>query len=437
MIRIFLLLILIFPCTLHAFWPITWELDGERNFLGPLFSYKKDDKTTRLAIRPLLFSYDSGEGGVYRYLYPLGKSTEDTSFFVPFYLSKKDENKGDTAFFPFFYGESKKGPYFGVFPIYGRLYDRFKKDEMGFFMWPLYSYSEEQGARKTNILWPFFGYYSGKEEGIKLWPLFGFRNKEGERKSSFFLWPIFYQEERDMNTDNPRTSFFAVPFYLHAKSKTMDYKIVMWPVYTRQQTEFKTQLDLFWPIYTKIEGQDRDGISFFPFYTYDRNEKDVKYSVLWPVYRDSEWYLGNERYIYRWLLVLNRYIEDEKGTFMNLWPLFEYRSKKQDYDFYFPSIIPLRYDGVDVIIKPLITLYEQKKRGNKSTTNILYGLYTKEEDGDNWRRRFAFLFELKKEPGGMGFEILSGLFGIDSKKMKFFFIPIKRQDADITTEKQE
>jgi len=429
LIRIILLLIFLFPCTLNAFWPLTWELDGERNFLGPLFSYKKDKESTTLAIRPLLFSYDSQDGGTYRYLYPLGKTNQDTSYFVPFFMKKNDDNRDNTAIFPFFWGESKKGSYFGVFPFYGRLYDRFNKDEMGFFMWPIYSYSEANKARKTNILWPFFAFYSGKEEGIKMWPLFGYRNREGESKSSFFLWPIFFQGQKGLNTEDPVKSFFAIPFYLDAKSKKSEFKSVMWPIYTRQKTEYKTQLDLFWPIYTKIEGEDREGISVFPFYTYDRNEKDIKYSVLWPVYRDSVWYRGDERYLYRWLLVINRYIEDEKGSFFNIWPFFEYRGNKGDYNFYFPSILPLRYEGVDVIIKPLITLYEKKKKGDRLITNILYGLYTQEEDAQSWRKRFAFIFEIKKEPDGMGFELFSGLLGMDSKVIKFLFIPIKRQDV--------
>lgn len=418
---------LFIPCVAHSFWPLTWEHDGERHFLGPLFSYKKDETSSRLAIRPFLFSYDSNEGGVYRYLYPLGKSSEDTSYFVPFYMKKKDDDKGNKAIFPFFWGESKKGSYFGVFPFYGKLYDRFNRDEIGFFMWPIYGYSEAGGAKKTNILWPLFAYYSGKEEGVKAWPLFGFRNREGQSKNRFFLWPIFFQGERGLNTDDPVRSFYAVPFYIDVKSKTSELRSIMWPIYTRQKTEFKSQLDLFWPIYTNIEGEDREGISVFPFYTYNRNERDVKYSVLWPVFRDSQWYRGEEKYIYRWFLVINRYVVDEKGTFLNVWPFFEYRGKGEDYNFYFPSILPLRYDGMDLIIKPLITFYERRKTADRVVTNLLYGLYTKEDGSSGWKRRFAFLFEIKKEPEGMGFELFSGIFAIDSKRIKLFFIPIERQ----------
>ncbi len=58
--------------------------------------------------------------------------------------------------------------------------------------------------------------------------------------------------------------------------------------------------------------------------------------------------------------------------------------------------------------------------------SLLYGLYTREEDGKNWKTRFAFLLEMKKEKGKIGFEILSGLFGLDNERVKIFFVPIKR-----------
>lgn len=408
-----------------------WELDGEKHFIGPLFSYKKDENAVAVTLRPLLFSYDSKDGGVYRYLYPLGKSTEKTSYLMPFYVRRKAEDKGHGAFFPFFWGESQKGSYFGMFPFFGKLYDRFNRDEMGFLLWPIYSYSETGGSKKTNILWPFFALYSGKEKGVKLWPVFGYREIEGVQNAGFFLWPIFFRTERGLNTDDPFHSFYAIPFYMDAKSKKSEFRSIMWPVYTRSKTEYKTQYDILWPIFKKIEGEDREGLSIFPLYTYERSEKDEKYSFLWPILRSSEWYLGEERHVNKSFLLLNRHIEDEKGIFQNVWPFFEYREKGDDYSFYFPSILPFRAESFDVIIKPLITLYERKKTGDKVITNFLYGLYTKEENLNFWKTRFAFLLEIKKEREGMGFEFLCGLFGIDNKKIRFLFIPFERGKADI------
>ena len=46
--------------------------------------------------------------------------------------------------------------------------------------------------------------------------------------------------------------------------------------------------------------------------------------------------------------------------------------------------------------------------------------------GDTWKTRFAFLLVFKKDENGPGFEFLSGLFGIDGKRLKILFIPINR-----------
>jgi hypothetical protein len=147
---------------------------------------------------------------------------------------------------------------------------------------------------------------------------------------------------------------------------------------------------------------------------------------LGPLYHESEWYVRNERFFHRRVAVVNRYFEEKDKSFLNVWPVFEYTSEKEDYSFLFPSFLPFRIDNFNRIIKPLYTLYEKRKEGGKDMVSLLYGLYTREEIGENWKTRLAFLFEMKKDKGKIGFEILSGLFGLDNEKVKIFFIPIKR-----------
>ena len=62
-------------------------------------------------------------------------------------------------------------------------------------------------------------------------------------------------------------------------------------------------------------------------------------------------------------------------------------------------------------------------------TSLLYGFYTQESKGENWKTRFAFLFEMKKDKDSIGFEVFSGLFGFDKDYVKIFFIPIKRNTS--------
>ncbi|MCX5798095.1 MAG: hypothetical protein NTU90_00770, partial [Proteobacteria bacterium] len=276
-------LILFFPCTLYAFWPLSWEFNNEKRYLGPLVSYQTEKNTSK-----------------------------EKSYFVPIYLSKEFEGEEDTAFTLFFYGKSKRGNYFGFFPIYGKAYNRFGKDDLGFFMWPLYSYSSAEVATKTNIIWPFFGYYSGTEEGFKMWPLYGIRKKKGVKTTSFFLWPFFIKEEKDLDTDEPVDAFHAFPFYMKKTSKTKASYSVMWPIFSYARDDEKRKWDILWPIFSWKEGEETKGYSFFPLISYDKKGKDYTFNLLWPLYKESEWYVRDDRYFQRRILLINRYIEDDR-----------------------------------------------------------------------------------------------------------------------------
>jgi len=426
---LFVLLFLLFlsvPSTLWAVWPFSWELDGEKRFLGPLVSYDEEKEEKHLTVRPFLFSYDSEEGGVYNYLFPFGKVSQEKSYFVPIFLSKRSKTESDTSFLFFFAGKSPKGGYGGFFPFYGKLYDRFAKDEMGFFLWPLYSYSQDEGAKKTNILWPFFSFYGGADKGFKAWPAYGNHERPDVRRQQFYLWPVFFRDEKNLDTDEPVHSFFAIPFYLSSTSETKTYTSVLWPFFTHTKDADKEKWDIPWPFYSRTVGEETKGYTIFPLISKTQSGRDRNFYVLWPIYRESEWYVKDEQYLERSVIAINRYVKDDRGVFFNVWPFFEYENKHKKSVFLFPSLLPTREPGINRIIKPLITLYEQKNKDDGSVTNVLYGFYTHEATGGAWKTRVAFLLTLKKDHDGPGFELFSGLFGMDEKKLKVFFIPINR-----------
>jgi hypothetical protein len=417
--------ILLFPGTLFAFWPVYWELDGQKNLLGPLFSYEQEGEKTHVTVRPLLSSYDSPR--TYSFLWPLGKSTEEKAYFLPLYMRHTSGEKNDVALFPFFWGNTGERSYGGVFPFYGKLYNRFRRDEIGFFLWPLYTYSKWDDTERTNVLWPIFSFYSGKQEGYKLGPVYGERRWGDERKSMFVLWPFFIRDERGLDTDEPKKSLWVIPFYLQTDSPKSSFRAVLWPFFTYNRTEDKTELKAPWPLYSRTTGKQESGFGVWPIYSYSRTERDETTYVLWPIYKGVDKYLDDTHWTQKRILLINRYNVDDRGAFFNIWPFFEYRRAGDAKSFYFPSIIPFRNEGCDRIIKPLFTLYEYRQTEDKTISNLLYGFYTKEQHGKNWKRRLAFLFEIKREPEGFGFEILSGVFGIDSRHLKILFVPINRE----------
>ena len=203
------------------FWPLfqytSDPISGEREIegLGPFFHWKKESHQRQWGIRPLLY-WTSDENESLRrleFLYPLGKYEEkeesSKGYLFPISIYKEQEFDGkrklDFQFFPFFIGETEKGEdYFGLFPLYGKLLDRYGKDEIRFTVWPLYSETTSGGVRTINLLWPFFCFIEGeKEKGYRIWPFYGQREEFGVSKSEFALWPIFLTQTKGLDTEDP------------------------------------------------------------------------------------------------------------------------------------------------------------------------------------------------------------------------------------------
>lgn len=412
----------------HALWPLWWRLGDEINFLGPIASYEQKEGQDEVTIRPLLFSYLSGDKGECAFPYPLGRWSEEKSYLVPLFLSTKSENSSTFSLLLFFYGKAKEKHYGGFFPFYGNLYDRFGEDEIHFYAWPLYASSSAHGATRKDILWPFFSVYGGDDSGLKVWPLFGNRTKKNGDSKSFFLWPIFFKIDRDMDIGEPKHSFWAFPFYLQTITPTYNQYSFLWPFFGYYRSHEEKRLSLLYPLFSTTRGEQEQSTTVFPFYSSARAKESSNFYVLWPLYRESERLAVGRRWIERRVLLFgSKYLEDDRGTFFNIWPFFEYRGGAEETDFFFPSILPYRNEQFDRIIRPLITLYQYTRKGESSTTNLLYGFYTKEKKGNSWKRRLAFLCEIKKDGEGIGFEVLSGLFGFDNRQFKLLFVPIKRK----------
>ncbi len=425
------LLLLVAPSALFAFWPVYWELGGEKNLLGPLVSYEREGDKTHLTVRPLLSSYDSPD--TYSILFPLGRSTENRAYFAPLYAMHRLGNEYDVALFPVFHGKTKEErSYGGVFPFYGKLYDRFRRDELGFVLWPFYSYSVGEGTTKTNILWPLFSFSHGRQEGFKLGPFYGRRRIGDERVSSFVLWPFYIKDDKDLNTDNPKHSVFAVPFYMRTTSPNSSFFSVMWPFFTYMRVPQRMEVKAPWPFFSYGTGKEEKGTTAWPIYSHWFSGKDEITYALWPLYKETERYVGDEKWTLKRVLLIDKYEKDNRGTFFNICPFFEYRRGPAETAFFFPSIIPWRDPGFDRIVRPLLTLYEYRKKGDATTANFLYGFYTKEQQGDCWKRRLAFLLQVERRREGMGFEVLSGLFGLDPDRIKLFYVPLRRRNAEET-----
>jgi hypothetical protein len=115
-----------------------------------------------------------------------------SSRFLPTEIRRSVERRNGIFNSSLFIGETEEGEdYAGLFPLIGRLLKRYGKDEIHFYLWPLYSDSLSEGARTRNFLWPFFSFTSGeKKKGYRIWPIYGRKEEVGVSTQAFLLWPI-------------------------------------------------------------------------------------------------------------------------------------------------------------------------------------------------------------------------------------------------------
>ena len=159
--------------------------------LGPLIYRKKGVEEGEFALRPLFYWTKNGKEDSLRveYLYPLGKFRRERGdtkhYLVPFLKSRDDTIDGDRrerffSLFLFFRGQTEGGEgYWGVFPLFGHLADKFGRDRIRFSLWPIYSDWSEEGTYTWNIFWPILSATRGEgKKAFRVWPLWGYREEE-------------------------------------------------------------------------------------------------------------------------------------------------------------------------------------------------------------------------------------------------------------------
>jgi len=434
----------------------TQEMDG----LGPLFSWKRDRLRKEWGVRPLFFQT---EGQVEKskesfhqleFLYPFGKiqKTKDYTkgYLSPLSLYQREEWEGrkkwDFHFFPFFIGETEKGEnYFGLFPLYGTLLERYGKHEIRFVLWPIYGESTSEGFRTTNWIWPFFSFTQGeKKSGFHFWPFFGRKEEYGVTRKEFVLWPIFIRQKKGMDTDDPMEEWMVFPFYISKESRHFESKTYLWPFFSYARDRFTgfEQLDLPFPFYQSLKGEDLKGFRIFPFYGYKvKGNESRRIFYLYPLYQLEEDGIGDSQERTHRILLLIRIRSHEtdrglkKGRSLRIWPFFDYEEDEKGHLFFsFFYLFPFKDEGFERNLFPLFRIFRwEKDRTKGSSTNFLWGFYrrTKKEDRESWE--IAHLLGVEKERGKKTVTFLKGLFVYkrDGERSLFrlFYLPIRLQKA--------
>jgi hypothetical protein len=443
------------PVTIN-FWPLfhyTYnpvEEMSEVEGLGPLIHWKKESGRTGWGVRPLFYWTEDEAKDLKRleFLYPFGKyqmKEQDKKgylFPISVYRDQTFDGKGkwDFQFFPFLMGETEEGEdYFGLFPLFGTLLKRFGKEEIHFYLWPLYSDSLSEGARTRNFLWPFFAFTSGEKKwGYRFWPIYGRKEEVGVSKSAFLLWPLFVKRTKGLDTDDPLEEWMAFPFYISKESKSFESKTILWPLFSHakeERTGFE-QWDLPWPLFRTFKGENLYGKRFFLFYGFKVREGQSKRAfILYPFYRyEEDWFPDSHEITYSVFFSRIRTGEsrqgNQQGESIRIWPLYDYDKEERDREslnvFY---LFPFKEEGLERNLFPFFRVYRWEKDPHGGiSANLFWGLYKKIEgkELDYWE--IAHLIGVKKWNGQKSISLLKGLFLYrsdgESSELRIFYLPL-------------
>jgi hypothetical protein len=257
---------------------------------------------------------------------------EERADLFPFYLSGRRES-GET--------------YRAVFPLGGKTYDRFGREEIEFALFPLYVRTVWRGAERRFFLWPFFMVTQGEgNTGFRLGPLYGEEQKEGVYQRQFILWPFFLHERKDLDSDNPEESTVVFPLVMSIRSPARDTTTYLWPLFTyRVDRERKFEEWQFpFPLFIIARGESRHVNRFLPFYTEERyvlrdlllvKEMRVRnFAVLYPLYIRTEdetptSLVVRDRIL--WWLYSDARETGKEGDArrLDMWPFFRYVRNKE------------------------------------------------------------------------------------------------------------
>ena len=445
--------------TVYTLWPLV-DYRASENFtslhlLGPLGKYQRQGEQTELALRPLLFhKTTSPNRSQTEFAYPLATLQQDqdeTRLDILQLFSLRSETRPGSAgprrsltLFPLlFHGHhSEFGSYTALFPLGGTLYDRFGRDRIVFWLFPLYARSERDGRRVDNLLWPLFSRTSrGDNSGYAFWPFYGW-TKQGEQLSRrFFLWPLGFSERRG-NQERPdfRESAF-LPFYYVRESAAESYRSVFWPLLSYQHDRmhrFK-QWNFPWPLVRLTRGEKRHGLRLLPFYADETLDEVRKRWYLWPLFKDEQFQDELfKRREFRLAYFLYRDLDErhlETGVELrriDCWPLLGFRRARGVSHLYMFSLLePFLPDNekIERSWSPLWRFLQMKwdKKGNR-VGSLFWNLLWWESRSDGLAFELFPLVDYRKTmEKGIDLSLFKGLLRyrreVDSAELELLYIP--------------
>jgi hypothetical protein len=432
--------------------------------LGPVLSFERQETEDTVAVPPLFSlrrdkTTDFSEMDV---LYPLityHRFGLEYRFQVVQLFSfsggqsMADEAKHRFTLFPFYFQQRSPNPednYTAVVPFYGRIKNRFFRDDIFFIMLPAYLESRKRDVVTKNYLVPIFDVRHGDGlTGWQVWPLVEVEHKVVTTQTNLYnevetiggheklsiLWPIFFKNDLGIGTTNLEIQRLVLPFYSSQRSPMRDSTSYLWPVgYTHSVDREKKYEEWAcpWPFIDFARGEGKSLNRVFPFFSQGRTPNLQSDFYLWPIFKYNRVQaepLDRQRtrilfYLYSDLIERNT----TAGTMMHrtdLWPLFTARHDA---------------DGNQrlQLLAPLETILPGNTAVERNYSPI-WSIWRSEKNAGTGVSSYSFLwnlYRLETGPGTRKCSLLLGLIhyqsGPEGKRWRLLYIPFGTKAGQVS-----
>jgi hypothetical protein len=426
--------------------------------LGPFLNWGVEESQRHFGLSPVFFygNHPELDRTEMDFLYPLltyDRFGSEYRFQIAQWFSFSGGGRQDSTttrrftLFPFYFQQRSPDPelnYTAFFPFYGRLQNRFFRDEIYFVMFPAYSQTRRRDVVTDNYLYPIFHIRRGNElEGWQVWPLYGQEERRvttrtnimdeleivpGHRKM-FALWPLYFQQTAGIGTENESRHYGSIPLFSVFLSPERDSITAPWPLgitYTDDRTRKFREWGAPWPLIVFSRGEGKYMTRIWPIYSRAESESLQSAFVLWPIYRYNRLEAPSvERERTRILFFLYSDIHEknlETGASrrrIDFWPLFTSR-RDLNGDTRLQVLAPLepflpQSKSVERNYSPVWSVWRSERNAETgdNSQSLLWNLYRREERAE--AKKCSFLFGLfKYESSSAG------------KRLRLFYVPVYR-----------
>jgi hypothetical protein len=343
-----------------------------------------------------------------------------------------------------FHGRDEAGrPYAGLFPLGGIIHNFLLRDRIRFVLWPLWSQSDLNDVRTTDILWPLVSRTTspdGHREQFRVFPFYAYSKSARQYVKHAVLWPV-WTHARYTHPKATGTAWILFPLYGRVDLNTQRGWMVLPPFFQHIRGDQMTRTYCPWPIIQRETGY-RERLFVWPLYGYRKDGALKRQFWLWPFVVREENDFGRRRQT-RWSLV-PLFINATQVALpppvagpsaepavepppprpvvagrAKLWPLFSRRYDREEgtYRLRAPDLWPaVNPPAVERSWAPLWTLLDYRIRGADRDLEVLWGLYrdTRRADGAHATGLFpVWRHERTGADAGRRWSVLKGLLAYD------------------------